>query len=117
VGRESEIRGSALEWEKRNLSQRRKDDWEWDREDARRLGKRIRNSKRWIDRDLKHCGRDLPENFSAEKCLDKLQPRGRIKHATQELTTKSEFESEPSVGPETGRRDIVNSWGSGDRLV
>ena len=44
----------------------------------------------------------LPANFSAQKDVDRLRPRGAVKHVIQEVRSKRESKSEPSVGRETG---------------
>jgi len=73
------------------------------RRERRDLTQRRKGAKRRMDREVERWGRHLPGSFSAEKCLDRVQARGRIKHVIEELTSESEFTSVPSGGPETGR--------------
>ena len=57
-----------------------------------------------MDGDVRRWGRHSPGGFSAEKCPGRLQPWGTIKHAIEDLTSKSKPKSEPSGGTETEGR-------------
>jgi len=54
-----------------------------DTENAWCLSHKKRNFSKSTDTGVKRRGRHLPENVSAEKCLDRLQPRGTIKYVIE----------------------------------